>query len=393
MLELIQFKQTEIGKIPEDWGITSIGEICWVKNGKTNSQDAIANGEYPLFDRSPSIKRSNRYLFDSESVIVPGEGKEFLPRYYSGKFDLHQRVYAISSNGLKKVNMRFIYYWILNYRDYLSRVAVGSTVRSLRLRHLTGFPIALPSYAEQCAMVKVLSDLDAKIELNRKMNETLEEIGQALFQRWFVDFEFPNEEGKSYKASGGTLVDSELGEIPAGWTTSAIDQLLELSYGKGLTANAREGGDIPVYGSNGRVGWHNKALVRGPGIVVGRKGNPGTVLWVESDFYPIDTTFYVIPKADVGLHYLFHALKSADLPSLSADSAVPGLNRNIVYGSNLILPPPKLLNLFEGVCNSITNSTACLTNELYALTHLRECLLPKLMSGEIRVVNGGGASG
>ena len=129
------------------------------------------------------------------------------------------------------------------------------------------------------------------------------------------------------------LVDSELGEIPEGWEVKILGNLLELTYGKALKAdNRKQDGETPVYGSNGQVGWHNMSLVRGPGIVVGRKGNPGTVTWAHSNFFPIDTTFYVVPKNDKNiLYFLYFALKSQNLSSLAADSAVPGLNRNLAY--------------------------------------------------------------
>ncbi len=94
-----------------------------------------------------------------------------------------------------------------------------------------------------------------------------------------------------------------------------------------------------MYGSNGQVGWHNTKLVAGPGIVVGRKGNPGVVTWAHGDFFPIDTTFYVVPRhSNGGLRFLFFALTSQDLPSVSADSAVPGLNRNLAYMNKQLVP-------------------------------------------------------
>ncbi|MFH1192608.1 MAG: restriction endonuclease subunit S [bacterium] len=81
--------------IPEGWQKLHLGDVADITNGKTNSQDAVADGEYPLFDRSVSIKKSNKFLFDGEAIILPGEGAEFIPRYFNGKFDLHQRAYAI----------------------------------------------------------------------------------------------------------------------------------------------------------------------------------------------------------------------------------------------------------------------------------------------------------
>ena len=130
--------------------------------------------------------------------------------------------------------------------------------------------------------------------------------------------------------------DSELGHIPKVWEVKKLGEVIELAYGKPLKAEDRKTGPICVYGANGPVGWHDEKLVSGPGIVVGRKGNPGVVTWAHGDFYPIDTTFYVEPKGVCrSLYFLFYALTNHDLANLSADSAVPGLNRNHAYMSKI----------------------------------------------------------
>ena len=117
---------------------------------------------------------------------------------------------------------------------------------------------------------------------------------------------------------------------------------------KALKAASRHDGTVPVYGSNGQIGWHDNKLVTGPGIVVGRKGNPGVVTWVSTDFFPIDTTFYVVPKdSEQNLHFLFYALKGQDLPSIAADSVVPGLNRNLAYMNKQVVPAHQIVDHFN----------------------------------------------
>ncbi len=139
-------------------------------------------------------------------------------------------------------------------------------------------------------------------------------------------------------------------------------------------------------GSNGPVGSHNQALVKGPGIVVGRKGNPGIVKWVNTDFFPIDTTFYVVPKKlDVPLNFLVYALEKLDLPSLGADSAVPGLNRDIAYQSQLVVPESQILVAFARQDVAIRDRIESGENESHTLAAIRDTLLPKLISGELRV--------
>ena len=182
------------------------------------------------------------------------------------------------------------------------------------------------------------------------------------------------------------FVDSELGEIPAGWEIEALGELIELAYGKALKADDRKGGSIPVYGSNGQVGWHDEKFADGPGIVVGRKGNPGVVTWVQGDFFPIDTTFYVVPR-DAGqrLPFLYFALIDQNLPSVSADSAVPGLSRNLAYMNKQLVPATMAINAFCNFVNAPFARHHRLQEESSALATLRDALLPKLVSGELRV--------
>ena len=141
-----------------------------------------------------------------------------------------------------------------------------------------------------------------------------------------------------------------------------------------------------MYGSNGQIGWHDKKLVAGPGIVVGRKGNPGFVTWAHGDFFPIDTTFYVVPRDDNGgLPFLFFALVNQDLPSVSVDSAVPGLNRNLAYMNRQVVPEKLVVEEFNDYANRIFSRCHQLEEESRELTAQRDVLLPKLVSGEVRV--------
>ena len=182
------------------------------------------------------------------------------------------------------------------------------------------------------------------------------------------------------------FVDSELGKIPEGWEVKPLGKVIELAYGKALKAAARKGGTIPVYGSNGQVGWHDKKLVTGPGIIVGRKGNPGVITWVQSDFFPIDTTFYVVPKeGKQSLYFLFYALERQGLADLTADSAVPGLNRNLAYMNKLLIPDDMAIVSFNEYAKTLFARRHRLEEETRTLAALRDTLLPKLISGELRV--------
>ena len=166
----------------------------------------------------------------------------------------------------------------------------------------------------------------------------------------------------------------------------ALGELVELAYGKALRAADRKEGPIPVYGSRGQIGWHDKSLVTGPGVVVGRKGNPGVVTWAHRDFFPIDTTFYVVPRdASWGLPFLFFALTNQDLPSVSADSAVPGLNRNLAYMNKQLIPEKQVVDEFNNSIGAVLTHRHHVEEESRKLSAQRDALLPKLMSAEVRV--------
>ena len=193
--------------------------------------------------------------------------------------------------GKEGVDTDFLYWFLTQDTvvDHLHAIAEhsASAYPSIRPADIERLTLSLPPVPTQRAIANILGALDDKIELNRRMSEALETVVGAMFKSWCVDPHF------------------SVAPTPDGWSDKALGDLLELLYGKALRADERQGGSIPVYGSNGQIGWHDRKLVDGPGIVVGRKGNPGVVTWSQRDFFPIDTTFYVVPKEGVSLRFLF----------------------------------------------------------------------------------------
>jgi type I restriction enzyme S subunit len=195
-----------------EWEVKKLGEICEINNGKANAQDHIENGRYPLFDRSEVIKASNEFIFDTEAVIIPGEGMRFIPKYYKGKFNLHQRAYAL--NNFKCFG-KFIYYSILNKSTILSHKAVQSTVLSLRLPILQNLNIELPkSLIEQEKIASCLSSLDEVITGEQQKLELLKQHKKGLLQNLFPQEgeTVPKLRFKEFENSGEWVV-KKLGEI------------------------------------------------------------------------------------------------------------------------------------------------------------------------------------
>ena len=155
-----------------------------------------------------------------------------------------------------------------------------------------------------------------------------------------------------------------------------------LRYGKALKAEDRSAdGAVPVYGSSGVVGTHDKAMVPGPAIVVGRKGNVGSVFWCARNFWPIDTVYFV--DAQTSDLYLYYALQNMHF--ISTDVAVPGLNRDFAYSRTLLSPPAQLRARFLEVAGPIHEQIVALSAMSGKLRTARDLLLPRLMSGELTV--------
>lgn len=159
-------------------------------------------------------------------------------------------------------------------------------------------------------------------------------------------------------------------EVPKEWEVVKVNDIISLEYGKGLSENERISGMYPVLGSNGIVGYHNQSLVSGPGIVVGRKGTIGKVTWINSDFWPIDTTYYVKSKTnEISLKWLFYELSYINPARFSMSDVVPGLKRELVHTLQIPFPPlpeqQKIADVLTTVDSAIEKS-----DEIIEKTHL-----------------------
>lgn len=398
-----------------EWNELEIGDIADVIGGGTPStkDEDNFNGNIPWITPKDLSGYPYRYISYGERNIsekgLATSSARLLPK---DAILLTTRApigyVAIASNplttnqGFRSLVLRegfypeFVYYLLKSNTDYLQAHASGTTFGELSGTTLKGLRFLFPPLIEQRAIAAILGSLDDKIELNRRMNETMEAMARAIFKSWFVDFDPVRAKMEGRQPSGmdaetaalfpDSFEDSPLGKIPKGWRVLTIGDVCEFAYGKSLKKEIRHPGSVPVYGSNGQVGWHDKTLVKGPGIVVGRKGNPGVVTWVSKDFFPIDTTFYIVLKGPIlSMYYLFHALSSIDLASLGADSAVPGLNRNIAYMTKILVPSIEVVNAFDKHNSVFYEKIRENNEESQTLSDIRDALLPKLLSGEIRV--------
>lgn len=289
---------------------------------------------------------------------------------------VNQHVCIIRPNS-SKLNAKFLQYVLVSPQMQsllLSWANSGGTRNALTKSMVETLKIPFPPLKIQKAIAHILGTLDDKIDLNRRMNETLEAMAQAIFKSWFVDFDGCTE-----------FEDSELGRTPKGWEFGKLSDVLELAYGKALKKADRIEGEFPVYGSGGVTGSHNKHLAEGPGIIVGRKGTVGKVYWEDKPFFPIDTVFYVKPQKGIPLIFAYELLRSLGLEDMNTDAAVPGLNRNNAYNKDVCIPDTNALEKFASSVGMLFDKRKQNLRQIEKLISIRDTLLPKLISGELRV--------
>jgi type I restriction enzyme S subunit len=251
----------------------------------------------------------------------------------------------------------FLYYLLTAHGPRIARVASGSAARIVNKRQFEGLTVRIPPLEAQARVVSVLGALDDKITANGRTATTALDLGAALHDRALL--------------AGGPQRSCRLAE------------LMDLRYGRALPAPRRVPGEVQVFGSGGVIGTHDRALVTGPGVIVGRKGTAGALYWSQRDFFPIDTVFYVVPaSADVPLEFLFFALRGLGLPVLRADSAIPGLTRTSVLTCVVRLPGAAALGDFAHAAGGLLALRDAMSGESARLVSLRDALLPGLVLGE-----------
>ena len=298
--------------------------------------------------------------------------------------------YAVKNMGIFKmggnaIRSKWLYYWLKSKEAhaYIYERMAGSTQSYLTLDSLRKFPVVYPEDINDMEnIVSILSSLDRKIELNNKINADLEEMAQAIFKNWFVDFE-PFKDGK--------FVDSELGMIPEGWKVGTLDEIFSLKYGKNLsTSMILEKGDYPVYGANGIIGYHNEYNCDKYSVLVTSRGNgSGDVSRTHHPKSFITNNSFVVEPLEqykyIELPFINGLFNIIDFKSYCSGSAQPQLTNKAMRNICIISPPMEIVIKYCEMLETLFSHIECVIAENSRLSLLRDTLLPRLMSGEIEV--------
>lgn len=376
-----------------DWRAAKLDEIGSVSRGKSRHRPRNAaflyGGPYPFF-QTGDIKAANFFLTEySQTYSEAGLAQSKLWEPGTLCITIAANIAESAILGIKgcfpdsvvgfvpdpeKADVRFIKYYMEILKLQMQSVSRGTTQDNLSVDKLLTFDFRVPSLSIQRRIAGILSAYDELIENSQRRIKILEAMARALYREWFVHFRFPGHENHPRVAS-------PLGDIPQGWEVKKFGEVVELNYGKALKKEDRREGDYPVFGSSGVVGLHDATLVKGPGIIVGRKGNVGSIFWCDDDFFVIDTAYFV--TSSLPLRFLYYVLPRLNF--INSDAAVPGLSRNQAYTLQMPIPPAALLEKFCELAGTFEQQASMLQRQIQNLRRTRDLLLPRLLSGQITV--------
>ncbi len=415
-----KFRETEIGMIPEDWKIDIFSKVVQVNprrelkkgsNAKKVSMQNVLGGQRKIDGFEMSEYRGGSKFQNKDTLMA-----RIAPCLENGKIALVDILgggeIAFGSTEFNVLSGRdsisddmYVYY--LSKSPFVLPEVINSMVGTSGRQRVQNdvfdnILIPFPEIEEQSAIAKVLSDLDAKIELNQQMNKTLESIGQALFKRWFINFEFPDENGKPYKSSGGEMVDSELGEIPKGWRVKPIDEVAEFLNGLALQKFPAESKDefLPVVKirelkqgiteSSDRASKNIPSMyvVNDGDVLFSWSGSLEVVIWSYGKGALNQHLFKVTSKEYPKWFYYYWVLQHLPEYRHIAEgkaTTMGHIQRHHLKSSLVLVPDKDVLSIMDGILSPVINKQIETNVEVRNLSNIRDSLLPRLMSGRIRV--------
>lgn len=401
--------KTNISKqnIPSNWRKLHLGDVADITNGKTNSQDAVAGGEYPLFDRSVLIKRSNKFLYDGVAIILPGEGAEFVPRYFEGKFDLHQRAYAIFPHEME-IYSPYLYQYLFANREIFAQTAVGSTVKSLRLPIIQKVLVNVPPISEQQKIAEILGAVDEDVAKTQEVIEATEKLKRGLMQQLFT------------RGIGHTkFKETKIGTIPDGWVIKSLSDLINVKHGfafKGQYFTDQETENVLLTPANFKIGGgfnDGKFKYYAGDLLQDYILNSGDLLLTMTDLSKAgDTLGYpaLVPESgnikylhnqrlgkveikttEIDLNYLYWRLMGDDyrkqILSTATGTTVRHTSPSKIQEFKFALPPITEQQEIAEILSAVDEKISVNKKLKEKLTLLKKGLMQDLLSGRVRVIN------
>ena len=285
------------------------------------------------------------------------------------------------------IDIDYLYYFLKSdlFQKTIKYNNIGAVQKALTIDFLKTVKIILPSLDNQIKLISVLKLIDKKLKINNQINQELEAMAKTLYDYWFVQFDFPDQNGKPYKSSGGKMVyHPELKrEIPEGWGVEKLSYFLTIKNGK--DHKHLQDGKLAVYGSGGVMRTVADYLYSGESILFPRKGTLNNVMYVNEKFWTVDTMFYSEVNKNSSALYVFYSVKVIDFNKLNTGTGVPSMTSSILYDLNIIVPEENILEKFNTIVKKNYETIKLNNIQNQELTQLRDWLLPMLMNGQVKV--------
>ena len=397
-----------LGMSFSEWREVKLGEIINLNYGKGLSATKRNPGNIPVYSSAGITGWHDKALIKKNGIVVGRKGTVGTVYYSETPFYCIDTAYYLTEDDTKE-DLKYLYY-LLNHLP-LKKLNTDSAVPGLNRDNAYSQVFSLPPIQEQKSIAHILSTLDDKIEVNSQINRTLENIGQAIFKQWFVDFEFPNEDGESYKSSGGEMFESELGMIPKGWEVKKSSDIANVNIGKTPPRKEKEcftldpddykwisikdlgnsGAyifDSSEYLTKESIEKYNVKVVPDNTVVLSFKLTIGRVSITCGQMTTNEAIahFNLSNKSKITTEYLYLYLKGFDYGKLGNTSSIANaVNSKIIKSMPIIVPDNKTIKTFSEVMESVFSKIKYTIKQSDKLIEIRDSLLPKLMSGEIRV--------
>lgn len=395
-----EFKMTELGPLPREWALASLGDIAdKMRAGGTPSRKETTywHGEIPLV-LIEDITKSNKYLHittetitqdglnNSSSWCVPSGNLIYSLYGTVGRVVINEMPVAITQNmaGIIPnhdiVDTNFLYYCLIHANQNLWNL-IDITVHShISITKAKKIPIPLPPLPEQKKIAAVLSAVQEAKEKTEAVIKATREMKKSLMKHLFTYGPVSLEEAENIP-----LKETEIGLVPEEWEVKPLVEIATLQRGKDLPKQNQVPGKYPVVGSSGIITHHNEYVCRGPGVVTGRSGSIGNLIYVEEDYWPHNTGLYVKDFHSNHPRFIHYLLQLVDFRKYATGVSVPTLNRNFVHVALLPLPPLPIQQRISDILIGVDKKIEVEENKKKALGELFKTLLSNLMTGRIRV--------
>lgn len=374
----------------------TLQELVNIKYGKNQKKvQDNEKGKYPIYGTGGLMGYANEFLYNKPSVLIGRKGSISKVKYVEHPFWTVDTLFYTEVNE-EVVIPKYLYYK-MSIID-LSNYNEGTTIPSLRTDTLNRIEFQIPSIEEQKTIVSILDSLDKKIELNNEMNKTLEEMAQTLFKRWFVDFEFPNEDGEPYKSSGGEMVESELGIIPKNWDVKMLKDISIVTMGVSPSSSSYNDKRIGLPLLNGAADFQGKLIKPSKyttepkkicdigDLVFGVRATIGNTVFTDGEYALGRGVAAVKPNNDCYRELIYLILNNSMEKLINNASGSVFLNLKKADITDLkVCFNSDIVYRFHRIVNKLINKIIENDKESEILKQSRDSLLPKLMNGEIRV--------